>query len=257
MNFRADRARELLRAIVDDDFNEFDRGERVELSGIVSLTEYSAALSIPAAFPPERLQNVMGEYVANKGLRQMRLAETEKYAHVTFFFNGGVETVFEGEDRILVPSPGVSTYDLQPEMSADEVTEHFVEAINAGRHDLIICNYANTDMVGHTGNQDAVITAVETIDECLKRVVEALNAVGGEALITADHGNAELLFDVETGQRHTAHTTNPVPLIYVGRSANLLENGALSDLSPTLLAMMDLPQPEEMTGRSLIEFAGE
>jgi 2,3-bisphosphoglycerate-independent phosphoglycerate mutase len=257
MNFRADRARELRRAIVDDDFNEFDRGERVELSGIVSLTEYSAALSIPAAFPPERLQNVMGEYVANKGLRQMRLAETEKYAHVTFFFNGGEETVFEGEDRILVPSPGVSTYDLQPEMSADEVTEHFVEAINAGRHDLIICNYANTDMVGHTGNQDAVITAVETIDECLKRVVEALNAVGGEALITADHGNAELLFDVETGQRHTAHTTNPVPLIYVGRSANLLENGALSDLSPTLLAMMDLPQPEEMTGRSLIEFAGE
>jgi len=257
MNFRADRARELMRAIVDDEFDEFDRGERVKLSGVVSLTEYSAALDMPTAFPPERLENVMGEYVANKGLRQMRLAETEKYAHVTFFFNGGVETVFEGEDRILVPSPDVSTYDLQPEMSAEEVTDHFVEAINQGIHDLIICNYANTDMVGHTGNQDAVIAAVAKIDECHKRVVEALNAVDGEALITADHGNAELLFDIETGQRHTAHTTNPVPLIYVGRSADLQENGALSDLSPTLLAMMDLPQPEEMTGRSLIEFADE
>jgi len=257
MNFRADRARELMRAIVDDEFTEFDRGERVKYGGAVSLTEYSAALEMPTAFPPERLENVMGEYVANKGLRQMRLAETEKYAHVTFFFNGGVETVFEGEDRILVPSPDVSTYDLQPEMSADEVTEHLVEAIKAGRHDIIICNYANTDMVGHTGNQDAVIIAVEKIDECLKKVVEALEAVGGEALITADHGNAELLFDVETGQRHTAHTTNPVPLIYVGRPAEMLENGVLSDLSPTLLAMMDLPQPEEMTGRSLIEFPDE
>jgi len=257
MNFRADRARELMRAIVDDEFAEFDRGERVKYGGAVSLTEYSAALEMPTAFPPERLDNVMGEYVANKGLRQMRLAETEKYAHVTFFFNGGVEKVFEGEDRILVPSPDVSTYDLQPEMSAEKVTEHLVEAINAGRHDLIICNYANTDMVGHTGNQDAVVIAVEKIDECLKRVVEALEEVGGEALITADHGNAELLFDVETGQRHTAHTTNPAPLIYVGRSAELLENGVLSDLSPTLLAMMGLPQPEEMTGRPLIEFADE
>ncbi|MCW8963054.1 MAG: alkaline phosphatase family protein, partial [Gammaproteobacteria bacterium] len=183
--------------------------------------------------------------------------ETEKYAHVTFFFNGGVETVFEGEDRILVPSPDVSTYDLQPEMSADEVTDRLVEAIHGEKYDLIICNYANTDMVGHTGNQDAVIITVEKIDECLKRVVEALDAVGGEALITADHGNAELLFDIETMQRHTAHTTNPVPLIYIGRPANLLDNGALSDLAPTLLSMMDLEQPEEMTGRSLIEFADE
>jgi len=257
MNFRADRARQLARAIEDDEFTEFDRGERVKISGMVSLTEYSAALDAPIAFPPERLQNVMGEYVANKGLRQLRLAETEKYAHVTFFFNGGVETVFEGEDRILVPSPDVSTYDLQPEMSADEVTDRLVEAIHGEKYDLIICNYANTDMVGHTGNQDAVIITVEKIDECLKRVVEALNTVGGEALITADHGNAELLFDIETMQRHTAHTTNPVPLIYIGRPANLLDNGALSDLAPTLLSMMDLEQPEEMTGRSLIEFADE
>jgi 2,3-bisphosphoglycerate-independent phosphoglycerate mutase len=257
MNFRADRARQLAHAMVDREFSHFDRGNRVELSGVVSLTEYSASLDMPTAFPPQRLENVMGEYVANKGLRQLRLAETEKYAHVTFFFNGGVETVFEGEDRILVPSPDVSTYDLQPEMSAEEVTDHFVESIESGKHDLIICNYANTDMVGHTGNQDAVIIAVETVDECLKRVVGALLEAGGEALITADHGNAELLFDIETGQRHTAHTTNPVPLIYVGRSATLLENGALSDLSPTLLAMMGLEQPEEMTGRSLIEFAEE
>ncbi|HEY5733510.1 MAG TPA: 2,3-bisphosphoglycerate-independent phosphoglycerate mutase [Gammaproteobacteria bacterium] len=257
MNFRADRARQLARAIVDDEFDAFDRGERVSISGLVSLTEYDASLNIPTAFPPERLENVLGEYVANKGLRQLRLAETEKYAHVTFFFNGGVDKAFEGEDRILVPSPDVSTYDLHPEMSADKVTDHFVEAIESGKHDLIVCNFANTDMVGHTGNQDAVIITVETIDHCLKRVIEALVAAGGEALITADHGNAELLFDVQTGQRHTAHTTNPVPLIYVGRPAKLQENGVLSDLAPTLLAMMGLPQPEEMTGRPLLEFTQE
>ena len=257
MNFRADRARQLARTIVDDDFDAFDRGERVEISGLVSLTEYDAMYNIPTAFPPERLDNVMGEYLANKGLRQLRLAETEKYAHVTFFFNGGIDKAFEGEERILVPSPDVSTYDLQPEMSADKVTDHFVEAIQQGRHDLIVCNYANTDMVGHTGNQDAVKITVETIDHCLKRVIEALVEAGGEALITADHGNAELLFDVETGQRHTAHTTNPVPLIYVGRPATFHENGVLSDLSPTLLKMMGLPQPEEMTGRPLVEFTQE
>jgi 2,3-bisphosphoglycerate-independent phosphoglycerate mutase len=257
MNFRADRARQLARVIVDDDFDAFDRGERVRISGLVSLTEYDASLEIPTAFPPERLDNVMGEYVANKGLRQLRLAETEKYAHVTFFFNGGTDKAFEGEERILVPSPDVSTYDLQPEMSAEKVTDHFVEAIQQGKYDLIICNYANTDMVGHTGNQEAVQITVETIDRCLKRVIEALVAAGGEALITADHGNAELLFDVDTGQRHTAHTTNPVPLIYVGRPATLLDNGVLSDLSPTLLEMMGLPQPEEMTGRPLIEYTQE
>jgi 2,3-bisphosphoglycerate-independent phosphoglycerate mutase len=257
MNFRADRARQLSRAIFDDGFDAFDRGERVRIGGLVSLTQYDAMYNIPTAFPPERLDNVMGEYVANKGLRQLRLAETEKYAHVTFFFNGGIDAKFEGEDRILVPSPDVSTYDLQPEMNAETVTDHFVEAIEGGKYDLIICNYANTDMVGHTGSQEAVTIAVETVDRCLKRVVEALTAAGGEALITADHGNAELMFDVETGQRHTAHTTNPVPLIYVGRPAKLLESGVLSDLSPTLLAMMGLPPPEEMTGKSIIEFTQE
>lgn len=257
MNFRADRARLLSHAIVDDEFDGFDRGERVTLGGIVSLTKYSSSLDMPMAFPPEPLENVMGEYIANKGFRQLRLAETEKYAHVTFFFNGGTEDVFEGEERILVPSPDVSTYDLKPEMSADKVTEHLIEAIKEGRHDLIICNYANTDMVGHTGNQDASEKAVETIDACLRRVVTALKTVGGEALITADHGNIELLFNEETGQAHTAHTINPVPLVYIGRDAEMLPNGALSDISPTLLAMMGLEQPIEMTGRSLIEFVSD
>lgn len=254
MNFRADRARQLAQAIVDDAFNEFDRGSRVALSGMVGLTEYNAALNIPKAFLPERLENMMGQYIASKGFRQLRLAETEKYAHVTFFFNGGIENVFEGEERILVPSPDVSTYDLQPEMSAVKVTDHLLQAIESRRHDLIICNYANTDMVGHTGSEVAAKIAVEIIDVSLKRVVEALRKVGGEALITADHGNAELLFSEETGQPHTAHTTNPVPLIYIGREADMVNNGTLSDISPTLLAMMGVEQPIEMTGRSLIEF---
>lgn len=254
MNFRADRARQLVRSIIEADFSEFKRDYSPKLGCMVGLTEFSASFDMPMAFPPERLQNVMGEYIANRGFRQLRIAETEKYAHVTFFFNGGVETVFEGEDRILIPSPLVATYDLQPEMSADELTDHLVKAINEGKHDLIICNYANTDMVGHTGNQQATEKAVETLDGCLKRVVEALESVGGEALITADHGNAELLFDINTGQPHTAHTLNPVPLIYVGRSANLHESGALSDISPSLLSIMGLEQPVEMTGRSLIEF---
>jgi len=254
MNFRADRARQLVRSIIEKDFNEFERAHTPELGGVVSLTEFSASFDIPMAFPPERLQNVLGEYIANKGFRQLRLAETEKYAHVTFFFNGGVEAVFEGEDRILVPSPPVATYDLQPEMNAAEVTDHLVNAINEGKHDLIVCNYANADMVGHTGILDAAVRAVETLDECLKRVVGALEAVGGEALITADHGNVEMLFDEITGQPHTAHTLNPVPLIYVGRPATMLENGVLSDISPSLLSMMGLEQPAEMTGRSLIEF---
>jgi len=254
MNFRADRARQLVRAMIEDDFSEFECRPPPPLGGVVSLTEFSSAFDIPMAFPPDRLENVLGEYVANKGFRQLRLAETEKYAHVTFFFNGGVETVFEGEDRILVPSPRVATYDLKPEMSAGEITYHLVNAIKEGTHDLIVCNYANTDMVGHTGNQDAVVKAVEALDTCLKEVVETLEAAGGEALITADHGNAELLFDESTGQAHTAHTLNPVPLIYIGRPARLLENGVLSDMSPTLLAMMGLEQPQEMTGRSLIEF---
>ena len=257
MNFRADRARQLARAIRDDEFAGFDRGNRVKPGGFVSLTEYSAALDIPKAFPPEPLENVMGRYIADKGFRQLRLAETEKYAHVTFFFNGGTEDMFEGEDRIMVPSPDVSTYDLKPEMSAEQVTDHLVDAIQGGHYDLIICNYANTDMVGHTGNQAASEKAVVTIDGCLKRVVAALQSTGGEALITADHGNIELLFDEQTGQAHTAHTTNPVPLVYIGRDAEMLPNGALSDISPTLLMMMGLAQPIEMTGRSLVRFGDE
>ncbi len=257
MNFRADRARQLAQAINDDDFDGFDRGHRVKPGGFVSLTEYSAALDIPKAFPPEPLDNVMGQYIADKGFRQLRLAETEKYAHVTFFFNGGTEAMFEGEERIMVPSPEISTYDLKPEMSAEQVTDHLIDAIRGAHYDLIICNYANTDMVGHTGNQDASEKAVVTIDGCLRRVVGALEEVGGEALITADHGNIELLFDEETGQAHTAHTTNPVPLVYVGRNAEILPNGALSDISPTLLMMMGLTQPIEMTGRSLVKFTDE
>lgn len=257
MNFRADRARQLARAICDEGFDAFDRGSRVQPGGFVSLTQYSAALDIPMAFPPEPLENVLGRYIADKGLRQLRLAETEKYAHVTFFFNGGTEDMFEGEERIMVPSPEVSTYDLKPEMSAAQVTDHLVDAIRGRHYDLIICNYANTDMVGHSGNQDAAERAVVTVDGCLERVVGALEAVGGEALITADHGNAELLFDEKTGQAHTAHTTNPVPLVYVGRDAEMLPDGALADISPTLLLLMGLAQPVEMTGRPLVRFCGE
>lgn len=187
-------------------------------------------------------------------MRQLRLAETEKYAHVTFFFNGGREEPFEGEERLLVPSPKVATYDLKPEMSAEEVTDHLVKAIEGGKYDAIICNYANTDMVGHTGNLDATVQAIETLDHCLKRVQRAIYRVGGEMLITADHGNAEKMQDVENHQPHTAHTNNPVPLIYVGREAELEDNGALCDIAPSLLKMMGLEKPAEMKGHALIHF---
>ena len=205
------------------------------------------------AYPPERLRNTFGEYISKLGLHQLRIAETEKYAHVTFFFNGGVEEPNEGEDRILVPSPKVATYDLQPEMSAREVTDRLVAAIEGGSYDAIICNYANGDMVGHTGNYEAAIRAIEVLDECIGRVVEATLKVSGEALITADHGNAEQMRDPEIDQAYTAHTTNLVPFIYVGSQANRLhDNGALCDVAPTLLQIMGLPQPQEMTGRSLL-----
>ena len=205
------------------------------------------------AYPPERLENTFGEYIANLGLHQLRIAETEKYAHVTFFFNGGIEAPNEGEERILVPSPQVATYDLQPEMSAREVTDRLVEAIRSDRFDAIICNYANGDMVGHTGNYEAAVKAIEVLDGCLGRVAEAVLEVGGEMLITADHGNAEQMLDPKAQQVHTAHTLNPVPLIYVGsRAPALMENGALCDVAPTLLQIMGLPQPPEMTGRSLL-----
>ena len=256
MNYRSDRVRQITRALVQPGFDAFHRSVVRRLAVYVSLTEYSKDFDVPIAFPPERLKNGFGEYIASLGLHQLRVAETEKYAHVTLFFNGGVEQPFEGEDRLLIPSPKVSTYDLKPEMSAGEVTDAMVGAILGGRYDVIICNYANADMVGHTGNYAAAVQAIETIDHCMGRAIEALHTVGGEMLVTADHGNAEQMVDEEAGQPHTAHTNNLVPLIYVGsRRASLRADGALCDLAPTLLQMMGLAQPQEMTGRSLIGFA--
>ena len=253
MNYRSDRARQITRPFIEPDFHGFTREREPKLGSFVSLTEYNAEFDVPVAYPAERLKDVFGEYVANNGLRQLRLAETEKYAHVTFFFNGGVEKPFEGEDRILVKSPMVATYDMQPEMSAPEVTDKLVEAIESGTYDVIICNYANPDMVGHTGKFDAAVKAIEAIDSCLGRVVSALQDVGGEMLVTADHGNAELMQDDTSGQAHTAHTTNLVPLVYVGREAQMVEHGALSDIAPTMLSLMNMPLPPDMTGTSLVE----
>ncbi len=254
MNFRSDRARQITRPFIEPDFDGFERAIAPQLGCFVSLTEYNSEFDIPVAFPPERLKNVFGEFAASLGLRQLRLAETEKYAHVTFFFNGGVEEPFEGEDRTLVPSPLVATYDLQPEMHAAEVTDHLVAAIKSGKYDTIICNYANPDMVGHTGNFDAAVKAIETIDVCLGRIFEALQEANGEALITADHGNAEQMRGKTTGQAHTAHTSNVVPLLYLGRPGRL-EDGALSDVMPTVINLMGLQPPMEMTGRSLVELS--
>ncbi|MGD8743376.1 MAG: 2,3-bisphosphoglycerate-independent phosphoglycerate mutase [Granulosicoccaceae bacterium] len=258
MNFRSDRARQITRPFIEDDFDGFEREVRPKLGQFVSLTEYKDDFDIPVAFPPERLSNVFGAYISNLGLRQLRIAETEKYAHVTFFFNGGEETPFEGEDRILVNSPDVATYDLQPEMNAPELTDRLVEAIESKQYDTIICNYANPDMVGHSGNFDATVKAIEALDVCLGRIKQALDKVGGEMLITADHGNAELMRGEDTGQAHTAHTTNPVPLIYVGRPAQFeIDHGALSDVAPTMLYLMGLKQPNEMNGKILLELAGQ
>ncbi len=253
MNFRADRARELSRAFVEPGFKEFARA-RVPQVGFVMLTQYAASIPAPSAFAPESLDNVLGEYLAKNGKTQLRIAETEKYAHVTFFFSGGREEPFEGEERILIPSPNVATYDLQPQMSAPEVTDRIVEAIEQQRYDVIIVNYANGDMVGHTGVFEAAVKAVECLDECMGRITAALDKVGGEALITADHGNVEQMEDECTGQAHTAHTCEPVPFIYVGkRSVSLREGGVLADVAPTLLKLLGLPQPGEMTGRSIVE----
>jgi len=255
LNFRSDRARQLSRPFIESDFSEFEREVTPRLATYCTLTGYSDDFVVSVAFPPERIKNGLGEYVANLGLRQLRIAETEKYPHVTFFFNGGEEISFPGEDRVLVPSPDVATYDLKPEMSAFEVTDKLVAAINSKQYDVIICNYANPDMVGHSGDLNAAIKAIETVDVCLGRVVEAQLARGGEVLVTADHGNAELMRDAVTGQAHTAHTLNLVPLIYVGkRHATLAETGALEDISPTLLKIMGLPQPAEMTGEALVQF---
>ncbi|WP_404438776.1 2,3-bisphosphoglycerate-independent phosphoglycerate mutase [Stutzerimonas chloritidismutans] len=254
MNFRADRARELTRCFVEPGFNEFQRARVPQLAGFVMLTQYAASIPAPAAFAPEALTNVLGEYLANNGKTQLRIAETEKYAHVTFFFSGGREEPFVGEERILIPSPQVATYDLQPEMSAPEVTNRIVDAIENQRYDVIIVNYANGDMVGHTGVFDAAVKAVECLDHCMGRIVEALDKVGGEALITADHGNVEQMEDAMTGQAHTAHTCEPVPFIYYGkRPLRIREGGVLADVAPTMLTLLGLPVPAEMTGRSVVE----
>jgi 2,3-bisphosphoglycerate-independent phosphoglycerate mutase len=253
MNFRADRARELTQAFTDPDFNGFPRASTPDLAHFITLTEYAADLTAEVAFPPTALNDTLGEVLSKNNLKQLRISETEKYAHVTFFLNGGVETVFPGEDRILVPSPKeVRTYDEKPEMSAPEVTDKLVDAIKSGRYAGIICNFANSDMVGHTGNLKAAIKAVEAVDVCLKRITDALTEVGGQCLITADHGNAEMMVNPETGQPHTAHTCEPVPLIYIGpKNVTLAEGGVLADVAPTLLSLMGLEQPAVMTGRSL------
>ncbi|MCH2340541.1 2,3-bisphosphoglycerate-independent phosphoglycerate mutase [Pseudomonas sp. NPDC047963] len=256
MNFRADRARELTRCFVEPGFNEFQRARVPALAGFVMLTQYAASIPAPSAFAPEGLTNVLGEYLANNGKTQLRIAETEKYAHVTFFFSGGREEPFAGEERILIPSPKVATYDMQPEMSAPEVTDRIVEAIENKRYDVIIVNYANGDMVGHTGVFEAAVKAVECLDKCVGRIVEALDKVGGEALITADHGNVEQMEDVMTGQAHTAHTCEPVPFIYVGkRNLTIREGGVLADVAPTMLTLLGMPVPPEMTGRSIVELS--
>lgn len=255
MNFRADRARQFTRAFVDADFQGFARQARPQLSSFVMLTEYAADIKAPCAYPPESLNNVLGEWLAKHQKTQLRISETEKYAHVTFFFSGGREELFQGEERILVPSPQVATYDLQPEMSSEELTDQLVAAIHSGKFDVIICNYPNGDMVGHTGVMSAAIKAVEAVDRSIGRVVAALQQVGGECLITADHGNAEQMQDAVSGQAHTAHTSDPVPLIYVGRPATAVAGGVLSDIAPTMLSLLDLPVPAEMTGKVLMQLA--
>ncbi len=261
-NYRADRARQLARAFTKPDFRSFPRERFPKLEAFISLTEYKANYEFPVAFPPEHLKNVFGEYIASLGLKQLRIAETEKYAHVTFFFNGGEERVFAGEDRILIPSPHVSTYDRKPEMSAFEITDKLIEAIESKKYDAIICNYANADMVGHTGNFQAAIQAVQAIDKCLGKVIEATKKVSGEIIITADHGNAEQMRAYTTekikSQAHTAHTSNLVPMIYIGRPAEFIhDEGILSDIAPTMLYLMGLDIPDEMTGSSLIKLHEE
>ena len=254
MNFRADRARQLTAAFIKPEFSGFERGVLPRLSCFVSLTEYSTDLPTTVAFDPENLSNSFGEYLSQLGRTQLRIAETEKYAHVTFFFSGGREQEYPGESRILIPSPKVETYDLKPEMSAYEITDQLVAAIANRAYDAIICNFANGDMVGHTGSLPAAIKAVEVLDACLGRITEALLAVDGQCLITADHGNVEQMLDETTGQAMTQHTNGPVPLVYVGpRKLTLHNDGALCDVAPSLLTLMDLPQPKEMLGHSLVQ----
>ena len=254
MNFRADRAREILRVLAEPVFSEFDTGKRPDFAAALGMVDYSDRHNdfMATVFPKQKVVNTLGAWVAKQGLRQFRLAETEKYPHVTFFLNGGIETPEDGEDRYMPASPKVATYDLQPEMSSAEVTERFVDAIQSG-YDLIVVNYANPDMVGHTGDIPAAIAACEAVDKGLGHAIEALQAVGGAMIVTADHGNCETMIDPDTGGPHTAHTTNPVPVVLVGGPAGAsLTAGRLSDLAPSLLDLMGLPLPDEMTGRSLI-----
>jgi len=255
-NFRADRARQLTQAFIEPFFTGFKRARVPALQNFITMTSYSDDFQVPVVYPPSRIKNSFGEYIANLGIHQLRIAETEKYAHVTFFFNGGDERVFQGEDRILIPSPHVATYDQKPEMSAVEVTAELIQAIESRRYGAIICNFANADMVGHTGVFEAAVKAVETLDQCLGRIETAARAAGMEILITADHGNAEKMREVSTkkvvGQTHTAHTSNPVPLVYIGREATMANEGTLSDIAPTMLGIMGLPIPAEMTGRPLV-----
>lgn len=252
-NFRPDRAREITRTFVDDDFNGFERKNGRFPLYFVCMTQYDVTMpNVNVAFKPQSLTNTFGEYIADKGLTQLRIAETEKYAHVTFFFNGGVEASFKNEDRALISSPKVATYDLQPEMSAYEVANEVVNRINSDKYDVIILNYANCDMVGHTGIFDAAVNAVEAVDKCVSKTVDAILAKGGVALITADHGNADQMYEPD-GSPFTAHTTNRVPLLVAGMDCELADDGVLADLAPTMLKILGLPQPAEMTGKSLIK----
>ena len=268
LNFRADRMREICHALLDPSegpgaFKGFVRQRQPPLAAMLTMTQYDASLHpVAVAFPPEPLTHILGEVLSQAGLRQLRAAETEKYAHVTYFFNGGAETAFPGEDRLLIPSPKVDTYDLQPEMSAESLTDQVVERVRQGAHqagegfDFMLVNYANPDMVGHTGQFDATLQAIETVDRCLGRLVQEVLQVGGELLITSDHGNADCMREEETQQPHTAHTVHPAPLIYLGRPARA-RDGRLCDIAPTLLRLMDLPQPEQMTGTPLVDLMPE
>ena len=252
-NFRPDRAREITRTLVDPNFDGFERKKGMFPLTFVCMTQYDATMpNVLVAFKPQSLANTFGEYISNKGLTQLRIAETEKYAHVTFFFNGGIEKSYKNEDRILVPSPKVATYDMQPEMSAYIVTDKIIDSIKSGKYDVIILNYANCDMVGHTGVFEAAVKAVEAVDTCVGKVTEAIAAMGGVTIITADHGNADKMFD-ENNKPFTAHTTNPVPFCVIGYDCELKSGGKLADIAPTMLNILDLPLPEEMDGISLIK----
>jgi 2,3-bisphosphoglycerate-independent phosphoglycerate mutase len=251
MNFRADRARELSHALITDGFDGFARGPKADIN-FVMLTEFESTLKAPVAYPSADLVNVMGEWLSKHGKTQLRISETEKFAHVTFFYSGGKEDEYEGEKRILIPSPDVATYDLQPEMNSAKLTDALIESIDAGSYDVIICNFPNGDMVGHTGNFDAAVKACEAVDACIGRIIEALSRNGAECLITADHGNAEQMQDPNTGIAHTAHTSEPVPFIYYGRAANVRSGGTLSDVAPTMLHLMGMSQPSEMTGTPIV-----